>query len=109
VGVHVSRNAVVDFLVRLPTQAGEEVVDVRVAEQVVPIAVPTVPDATARSPAVQLGTGTAGSGSADASEAPPISVAPLAATPTTALRTIRPDTNMGTPPLGGRTTIGPQS
>jgi hypothetical protein len=73
VGVHVSLNAVVDLRDRLPTKAGEEVVD------------------------VQLGGGAAGRGSADASDAPPISIVPLATTPTTALRTVRPDTNMGNP------------
>ena len=82
VGVHVVLDVAADLVIRLATKAGEEVVDVRVAERVVPIAVPTVPDACARSAAVHPGGGSwrrAGEGCANANGAPSNSIAPTIA------------------------------
>ena len=119
VGVHVLLDLVAELLVWKPAKAGEEVVDVRVGEQITRHARPDRARHRSQVAAVHPGAGGAGAGagggSANADEAPPNSIAPASApapvTPTNVRRMALPDSNISSLPsscAGRLTTTEPQ-
>ena len=74
--IHIGLNAVTDFLIRLPTKAGEEVIDFGMAEQSPPSPFRRCPMPPPGHQRCSLAAVSAGPGCAKASEAPPKSITP---------------------------------